>query len=280
MKHIITLCFLCLCASCAEQVKIKEITFVEGVYDLSEKEVPTKLALLDNNLFHYYTLQDSVEIDVYGDYSIKDNEVRLHPKKELLQPYILFAGNNEELNDSIVFDYTSSKNRREKLFFKVDDEWITNPVYTDSLEDVFLKHKKSGVKSIVINLMSKQQGETAIFNTLDMYSGVIPEGYNNYLLSYNYYYDIRKRVAQQRFQLKGTSIIFKEKERIQDPVSEKDKKILTKSINEGGGLFSDITEILSYDFQKNKLYKEESKVKLSLLKNGEVREENALKTLQ
>jgi len=280
MKNLITFCFLCLAVSCAEQVTVKEITFLEGVYDLSEKEVPTKLALLDNNLFHYYTSQDSLDVDVYGDYSIKDNEVRLHPQRELLQPYILYAGNNEKLKDSIVFDYTSSKKSREKLFFKVDDEWVTNPVHTDSLEDVFLKHKKNDVKKIVVNLMTRQQGETSDFNTLEMYSGVIPDGFNIFLLSYNYLYDVRKLIAQQRFKLKGTSIVFNEKEIIQEPLSEKDKGILTQLINEGGGMFSDITELLKYDFQKIALYKEDSKVTLSLLRNGEVQEEKALKTLQ
>ncbi|WP_139251923.1 hypothetical protein [Maribacter aquivivus] len=275
MKYVLVIYFLCLQIMVGQQSQENSINnskTLEGFYDLSQMEMPTKLYLLDNNLFHYYAIFGSVDLEVYGTYSIEGNEIKLQPNKELVQPYILYARHNNQLKDSISINYISPEHHREKVFFKVDQEWVTNPEVTGSFEEVSIKFKSKTIKDIKVNLTASQLRETPAFNTVELYSGEVSEGYNEFIMDNNRFYYMRKRLAKTPLVLEGDIIISDGKKRLQEPLHESDKEAITKYITKGG-IFPDTTINRGNEFYKIDLKKEDSKPLLHLLKNGEIKEE-------
>ncbi|WP_324028188.1 hypothetical protein QSV08_09735 [Maribacter sp. BPC-D8] len=275
MKYILAIYFLSLSIMVAQQPQTNSENnskTLEGFYDLSEMEMPTKLYLLDNNLFHYYAIFGSVDLEIYGSYAIENNELHLQPTKELLQPYILFARHNNQLKDSISINYFSPEHYREKIFFKLDEKWVTNPENKGSLEEVLLKYNIGTVQNITVNLTASQIRETPVFNTVEMYSGEVSEGYNDFIMHYNRYYNMRKRMAKTPLLIDGNSIISGGEKRIQEPLHESDKEAIINYISKGG-MFSDTTISRDNEFYKIVLKKEDAKPLLHLLKNGKITEE-------
>ena len=276
MKYILAIYFLSLSVMVAQQPQINSVKnskTLEGFYDLSEMEMPTKLYLLDNNLFHYYAIFGSVDLEVYGTYSISGKELKLEPSKELVQPYVLYARHNDQLKDTISFNYISPEHHREKVFFKVDEEWVTNPESTGSFDEVSLKYNIATVKNIKVNLTASQIRETPTYNTVELYSGAVAKGYNEFLMDNNRFYYMRQRLAKEPLVVEGDKIISGGKERIREPLHESDKKAITRYIATGG-FFRDTTINRDKEFHKIDLIKEDAKPLLHILKNGKIKEEN------
>ena len=276
MKYIIAIYFLRLSVMVAQQPQTNSENnnkTLEGFYDLSEMEMPTKLYLLDNNLFHYYAIFGSVDLEVYGTYSINGKELKLQPNKELVQPYVLYARRNDQLKDTISFNYISPEHHREKVFFKVDEEWVTNPQSTGSFDEVSLKYNIATVKNIKVNLTASQIRETPTYNTVELYSGPVTKEYNEFLMDNNRFYYMRQRLAKEPFVVEGDKIISRGKDRIREPLHESDKKAITKYIATGG-FFRDTTINRDKEFYKIDLIKEDAKPLLHILKNGKIKEEN------
>lgn len=275
MKYVLVIYFLCLQIMVGQQSQENSTNnskTLEGFYDLSEMEMPTKLYLLDNNLFHYYSIFGSVDLEVYGTYRIEGNELKLQPNKELVQPYILYARHNDQLKDSISINYISPEHHREKMFFKVDQEWVTNPEVTGSFEEVLIKFKSKTLKNIKVNLTASQLRETPVFNTVELYFGEVSEGDNEFIMDNNRFYYMRKRLAKTPLLLEGDTIISGGEKRIREPLHESDKEAITKYITKGG-IFSDTTINRGNEFYKIHLKKEDSKPLLHVLKNEKIKEE-------
>ncbi|MDO6470676.1 hypothetical protein [Maribacter sp. 1_MG-2023] len=276
MNYVLVIYFLSLQIMAGQQLQEKATNnnkTLEGFYDLSEMEMPTKLYLLDNNLFHYYAIFGSVDLEVYGTYSINGNELKLMPSKELVQPYVIYARHNDQLKDTISFNYISPEHHREKVFFKVDEEWVTNPQSTGSFDEILLKYNIATVKNIKVNLTASQIRETPTYNTVELYSGPVTKGYNEFLMDNNRFYYMRQRLAKEPLVVEGDKIISEGKERIREPLHESDKKAITRYISTGG-FFRDTTINRDKEFYKIDLIKENAKPLLHILKNGKIKEEN------
>ncbi|MEP2240318.1 MAG: hypothetical protein ABJI22_18265 [Maribacter sp.] len=274
MKYILVFYFFSLQVMFGQQPKGNEYNNVslEGFYDLSEMEMPTKLYLLDNNLFHYYSIYGSVDLELYGTYSINNNELQLHPSKELVQPYILYARHNEQLKDTISINYISPEHHREKMFFKIDEKWITSLKSAGSFKEVSIKFKSKTIKDIKVNLTASQLREKPVFNTVELYIGEVTESDNEFIMDNNRFYYMRKRLAKTPLLLEGNTIISGGEKRTQEPLHKSDKEAITKYITKGG-IFPDTTINRGNEFYKIDLKKEDSKPLLHLLENGEVKEE-------
>lgn len=259
MKKITTIC-LGLLGMVAFSQSSKTI---EGYYDLSEFEMPASLFLLDNLTFYYSAIFGAVDLEVYGDYTIESDQLYFHPYEKQMQPYVLYARKNSALKDSISFNYFEPEDDyRSLLVFFVNNQWVMRPDGHSDRNEVEFKVKTTVMDSLKIGFPAYIKLDSTI-QVLETYTADIKNGNNDFLLSYNRFYDMRRGFSKEPIQLEGDTIITGDKKRIKEPLRIEVKEKMIAFLNEYE-MFPD--EIVSREnsFQKIILKKEIKKRTLAV----------------
>lgn len=259
MKKITTI-FLSLLGMAAFSQNTKTL---EGYYDLSEFEMPASLFLLNNETFYFSAIFGAVDLEVYGTYTIKGDQLYFEPYEKLMQPYVLYARKNSVLKDAISFNYNEPEDDYNSLLvFAVNDQWVMQPDGHSDRGEVEFKVKTTALDSLKIGFPAHIKIDSTI-QVLETYTAEIKEGDNDFLLSYNRFYEMRRRFSKKPLQLKGDTIITGDKKRTKEPLRKEDKEKMIAFLNEYE-MFP--AEILSREnrFQKLALKKEIKKRTLAV----------------
>jgi len=272
MKKITTIC-LGLLGMVAFSQSSKTI---EGYYDLSEFEMPANLFLLNNKTFYYSAIFGAVDLEVYGDYTIVDDLLYFHPYEKQMQPYVLYARKNSALKDSISFNYIAPEDDyRSLLVFFVNGQWVMRPDGHSNRNEVEFKVKTTVLDSLKIGFPAYIKPDSTI-QVLETYTPNIKKGNNDFLLSYNRFFAMRRGFSKEPLQLEGDTIINGDKKRVKEALHKEDKEKMIAFFNEYE-MFPD--EIVSREnsFQKIALKKEIKKRTLAVsadLKLAEIANDN------
>ncbi len=281
MKQIVILLILSVTVSFAqqEQKEHENSKTLEGYYDLSEFEMPARLFLLDNRSFHYSAIFGSVDLEIYGKYIIKENELRFHPDEDQMQPFILYGRKNKALKDSIAFNYYKpDEDYRYQVVFAADKQWIKSPLEEKKRHEVYFKVKQKRPKLLKIGYPALHIEVGNFLQVKETYAAEIPKGNNDFLLSYNRYYNMRKQFFKNPIQLKGDSMISggKAKQKRLLAEGEREKMIAFLEKNE---MFESIIESRGNIFKRIPLSSSTEKLKLQIKENGQL-EEIPIDTIQ
>ena len=236
---------------------------IEGYYNLSEHEMAARLFLLDDNTFYYSAIFGSVDLEIYGDYTIKDNTLQFHPQDDQMQPFILYARANKSLKNFISFNYYKERSYQKQIVFGVDKQWVKRPLEQENNDEVNFSIKKQQVSSLKIGYPAYHDKAGNFIQVTELYTAEIPSGKNDFLLSYNHYGDMRKQFSKNAMPLKGDAIVNKDRTINRQDLQEGEKeKIMTffkeykmfpDTIKRKGSVFNKI--VLSKDDRKYKLKK-------------------------
>lgn len=194
MNKYYLLFFVLFLNSSFAQNKYKE---AEGFYNLSGFEVSSGLYLLKNTTFFYYSMFGNVDLKIYGNYSISDqNKLKLIPNEELKKEFYLFGlKNNQIKKDIIILQYNKPFSKKaEKLFINTNTKLTKFPEF------------KQGSKTVSINLkLPKSKKIQLEFNKSKTTMIKIVNDFNDIKIYHNYYANMVSMVSKMSFNSeKGT----------------------------------------------------------------------------
>ena len=202
---------------------------LEGYYDLSVHEAPSHLYLLHDNTFYYYSIFGSVDLEIYGTYSIDKNELKFYPQEDLLQSYVLYGRVNETYKDSIAFNYMQSdQNHRTQLVLGIENKWHKRSMLKMNDDEIYYKVNKKQLDSLEIGYPAHFDGAGNFIQVSEVMVAQIPKGFNDFLLPLNRFATMRKQFSKIPMQIDGEAIVNGEKTIQKEELKEgENKKIAT-----------------------------------------------------
>jgi len=177
---------------------------ISGFYNLSGFEMAAKIYLLDNYYFFYSATFGSVDLEIYGTYSIVDDKIFLHPNVEQMQPYILYA-NEDETTKATTFSISKTRlNEQDEIYISINNKWFSEPKSSKIEEPIAfdLPKNKNGELTFGVAYLN---GEFAILKNTYHTENI---GHaNNFIISANPYARMRRQFSNMPLMLKGDAII-------------------------------------------------------------------------
>jgi len=227
MKKITTICLILLSMTAIAQ----DSKSLEGFYDLSEHEMPARLFLLDDNTFYYSAIFGSVDLEIFGKYTIENNQINFQPKEEQMQPFVLYGRENKTITNEVEFYYYKpEEDDRYKVVFSLDDNWVKNTAKQENENNVYFKVKQKELKLLKIGYPAQFNETDNFFRVGQVSKATILNKNNAFVLTYNRYYSMRRQFASSAIPLDGENILsgekIKKRENLQDGEREKIVKFL------------------------------------------------------
>ncbi|HBS12961.1 MAG TPA: hypothetical protein DEO36_10560, partial [Flavobacteriaceae bacterium] len=186
---------------------------IEGFYNLSKFEMFAKLYLLDNNTFYYMAAFGSVDLEVYGNYIIQDNNLFFQAIDEQTQPFILYARTDKALKDSLAFTYENpNESNREFIVFAADNPWFRNPTAKSyHVDKEYFKIGKQQIDTLKVGYPAHRDKAGNFIKVSSKYTAKIPKGNNDFFFLYNHHYKMRKQVEGIDIQIKENALVIEDR---------------------------------------------------------------------
>jgi len=268
MKKITIICFLAFSIIGFTQ----ESKSLEGYYNLSEFEMAARLFLLDNNTFYYSAIFGSVDLEIYGEYTIKDNQLHFYPQKEQMQTFILYGRENKSSKGTIELNYYKPEGSyRSLVVIGTDKQWVKRPIEQANNDEIKIVIKQQHITTLKIGYPTYFDRVGRFFQVTKVISAKIPKGNNDFVLSYNRYADMRQQFSKKPIQLKEDALVNGDKIRQMRPLQEGEREKIMTFFKENK-MFEPIIESRGNVFQQILLATENSKPKLQKNKKGQLEE--------
>ncbi|WP_459210642.1 hypothetical protein [Aquimarina rhabdastrellae] len=115
----------------------EKTTTVTGFYNMTQMEMASGLYLLEDASFYYYAIFGNVNLDLYGDYQIKEKEIKLEPEARFVNEFRVYGSQEQQLKNEIQIDYEASRGKRDKmLYINVGNKWIPYITIENSRQEV------------------------------------------------------------------------------------------------------------------------------------------------
>ena len=229
MKKITTICFLVFSIIGFTQ----NSKTLEGYYNLSEFEMAARLFLLDNNTFYYSAIFGSVDLEIYGNYTIENNKLHLSPREEQMQPFALYGRENKTITNEVeLYYYKPDEDDRYDLVFSLDDNWVKNTAKQENENEVYFKVKQKQPKVLKIGYPALFSEKDKFFRVGQVSKATIPSTNNAFVLTYNRYYNMRRQFASGAIPLEGENILSGEKVKKRQDLQEGEREKIVKFLKE------------------------------------------------
>lgn len=172
---------------------------IEGFYNLPNFEVDAGIYLLENKTFFYYASFGNVDLKVFGEYSVCDNnEVKLFVDENLTKEFKFYGLKNNALSDNIVLNYKQPYSQNAEHIYVIIDGYLENfPAFTPGNETVSLKlpMPKSGILKFGYQI-SEGSNNTKKITQIDLSDGI-----NDLKIFHNYNAQMNFQISQISFKV-------------------------------------------------------------------------------
>ena len=222
---------------------------LEGYYNLSEFEMAARLYLLDDGQFYYSASFGSVDLEIYGNYTIENNSIKLHPREEQMQPFALYGRDNKTITNEVEFYYYKpDEDNRYDVVFSLDDNWVKNTAKQENENEVYFKVKQKQPKVLKIGYPALFSEKDNFFRVGQVSKATITNKDNAFVLNYNRYYSMRRQFTSAAMPLEDGNILSGEKVKKRQDLQEGEREKIVAFLKVHEMFESSITV-------KEKLYK-------------------------
>lgn len=171
----------------------------EGFYNLPSFEVDSGIYLLENKTFFYYASFGNVDLRVFGDYTISnENELNLQVDEDLTKEFTFYGLKNEALATNIVLDYEQPYSQNAERIYVIVDGYLENfPEFTEEHQTVSLTVPVPKSNTFEIGYQNSEDynhPDSKKTNHLQLIDGI-----NVIKIYHNYYAEMTNQVSQISF---------------------------------------------------------------------------------
>lgn len=241
---------------------------IKGYYKLSEFEMSAQLVLLENGQFYYSAIFGSVDLYIFGTYTIENKNIIFQSTEEETQPFGLYGRENKTLTNEIeFFYYKPDEDHRFNVLFSLDDDWIKNTKEQEPQNEVYFKIKHKRLKTLKIAYPALFNKNENYFKIVQTNKASVPSKNNSFILTFNRYYAMRKQFINNPMVLDGENIVKGEKIIKRQEIPKGEEKKISSFIN-NHKLFKDTIEVKGKIYKKITQTVESSSPILKLTANG------------
>ncbi|TAI47591.1 hypothetical protein [Flagellimonas allohymeniacidonis] len=182
----------------------------EGFYDLSSFEVAAGVYLLENKTFFYFASFGNVDLKVYGEYGVFNNNVLVfYPDKDLMQDFFIYGGSNPKNKDDIVLHYYRPYDEKTEALV-VDDQHtqVKIPEFTSEEDEVSVILKRADTIKIEYQTQGYQ-------TQIKRFMVQVNDSINELKLFHNYYANMVRDLSRISFEIEGGYFIDDNQKKVQ-----------------------------------------------------------------